>query len=507
MPDPTPTDSRIGPFRLLESQPLPGSGPWFRAERVGYGRGPSEVLICVAHDDAQADVLRSAHRALCTLHHPIWPRPVGWYNGARALALHATAGASLDTLVAARAADAVPLTSATLLDIAAELSAALVHAHRNGLVHGAFIPQNLTIGADGALTVWGLGESRPVPRQWAAPEPGPAHIATDQWHLGATLVALVKGHAPWTSAGPTRTSSSPARVLTAQWPALARVLGRMTAPMPRDRYPTVQAARRDLLALARRTTTPSQRRDLGRALHTTPSSLPIASSERSSMAKPPRIQIPMPSTATPATELHDVPTEPPTSPRRSAPRPQESVAVVRPSVGAYVPTASVAASRSPFADVQIDPSPNTDIPVVAVEFDDTDHGQPQPLGPSMATDDMPVPTPDDLFGGLEMFDGDPLDAPTAATRATPSPRVQLRKSGPTAVPTTDPGFGTVSLDLEGTEGSFFSDAAAGVQGVPNVPEPFTAARFREPSTVERVAQGMVVANAALFALWFVVRVF
>lgn len=225
------------------------------------------------------------------------------------------------------------------------------------------------------------------------------------------------------------------------------------------------------------------------------------------MATPPRIQIPMPSTVTPATDVYDVPTEPPTSPRRTAPRPQESVAVVRPSVGAYVPVASVSASRSPFADVSIDEGPNSDIPVVAVEFDDTDPGRPEPLGPSMATDDMPVPTPDDLFGGLEMLDGDLLDAPTANMRATPSLGVQYQRSGPTAVPTTDPGFGTVSLDLEGTEGSFFSDAAAGVQGVPNVPEPFTPARFREPSTVERVAQGMVVANAALFALWFVVRVF
>ncbi len=501
--------SRVGPFVLQQPLALPGVGEWFRAERVTYSRGPNEVLVCVAETPQEEQVLRDAHEALCALNDPHWPTPVAWYDGACALAVTAPEGHCLASLLPLRATDEIALTSSTLLDVAIEVCDALAHAHSRGHVHGALSPTHVTIGPTGQLVVWGLGEGHTATPEWTPADVGPPTIATDQWQLGNLIAALVSGIHPAPDSGS----------LGRQWPALGRVVRRMTAEHPLDRYPTLQLARRELLALARKAPTPSQRRALGAALHRYRSASP-APDTRSSMAQPPRIQLPLPSTKTPATELYEDETARPVEPRRYT-NPRETVPVVRPSVGAYVPTAQVSATRPSFADIPITPVPtNRDIAVVAVEIDDTDHGRPEPLGRSMKTDDMPIPTPEDVFGGLEMFEGDPLDAPAAAVPSfsinpsmgpvptiSPSP-LGGQTSGPTAVPTTDPGFHAVSMDLDGTEGSFFSDAAAGVQGIPNTPtngeEP--PQRQRKISIIETVAQGMVAANTALFALWFVVRV-
>ena len=511
MPHPTPTPvRRAGPFDLIEPILLPGSGTWWRAERVTYSRGANSVLVCIAADPHARDRLRSAHAALLEHEDPRLPRVVGWYEGAGALAVTATAGISLASILPLRKAEAVAMTPATLLDIGVELCEVLVSLHDAGRAHGALIPHHITLSDRGHVVVWGLGETLSTPSDWRAPDRGPGSMASDQWQLGATLAALVTGAPPWPSEGSRSKECHCADALGTQWPALSRVIARLTARNPSHRYPSMSVVRRELLRLARRATSPSQRRELGALLHTSPS--PTAT--RSPMAKPPRIQLPLPSTATPATDVYEAQT-----PRISTPRtraPQESVPVVRPTVGDYVPTASVSAKASAFANVEINPStPNNNIPVVAVEFDDTDQGLPQPIGMSMATDDMPVPTPEDVFGGLEIADGDPLEAPTAQAaiappvpelRPSPQPALGLH-SGPTAVPATDPGFGTVSLDLDGEADSFFSDAAAGVQGIDNLPVNPRRDGPREPSPVERVAHGMVIANAALFALWFVVRVF
>ena len=207
------------------------------------------------------------------------------------------------------------------------------------------------------------------------------------------------------------------------------------------------------------------------------------------MAQPPRIKLPLTRSKTPETELYEEVTARPLDVRRVAPAPQESVPVVRPSVGAYVPTASVSAPRASFTDIDIEPAarrPGEGISVVAVEFDETDD--------EVAALDMPGASEDS----------------TEATEATvpasyaPTPIHGLR-SGPTAVPTSGD-FGTVSLDLEAEEDSFFSDAAAGVQGIENAPRDFSPVEITR-TPIEKVAQGVVIANAALAALWLVVRIF
>ncbi|MFT6819229.1 MAG: serine/threonine protein kinase [Myxococcota bacterium] len=501
--------SRVGPFVLQQPLALPGSGEWFRAERVTYSRGPNEVLVCVAETDEAERLLRDAHEALCTLNDPHWPTPVAWYDGACALAVTAPAGHSLASLLPLRASDEIELTSSTLLDLAIEVCDALVHAHSRGYVYGTVSPDHITIDPTGQVMLWGLGEQSAATAEWTPADAGPATLATDQWQLGTLIAALVSGVHP----------APDAASLGRQWPALGRVVRRMTAEHPLDRYPTLKLARRELLALSRKAPTPSQRRALGAALHQHHTASP-APDTRSSMAQPPRIKLPLPSTKTPATELYEDETARPVEPRRYA-NPRETVPVVRPSVGAYLPTAEVSTTRPSFANIPISPIPtHRDIAVVAVEIDDTDHGRPEPLGRPMKTDDMPVPTAQDVFGGVEILDGDPLDPPASSPPSfsinpslgpvptiSPSP-LGAQPSGPTAVPTTDPGFGGVSMELDNTEGSFFSDAAAGVQGIPNTPTTGDEPDYRQRSVsiIETVAQGMMAANAALFALWFVVRV-
>jgi len=157
------------------------------------------------------------------------------------------------------------------------------------------------------------------------------------------------------------------------------------------------------------------------------------------------------------------------------------------------------------------------VAVVAVELDDFDdyddvvNATPRPLGLSLPTDDLPLPSAEDVFGGIDVLGGDPLDAPAAA------PAMGVPHAGPTAVPTTDPGmtpsaigdFHAISLDDPYTDdvgpaigffnGSMDDEGRFG-NGLDDTPH-------RVPSRIERIAEGLMAANALLGLLWVGVRLF
>jgi hypothetical protein len=212
-----------------------------------------------------------------------------------------------------------------------------------------------------------------------------------------------------------------------------------------------------------------------------------------------------------------------TTARPAAPRarlPEEPVSVVRPEVGAYGPAAAIQARPTaigarPVHGMRDDLDP---YPVLAVdvEIDDTDHGAPVavPRGPA-ATDDMPLPSPEDVFGGIEILGEDPLDAPQlqgTAPLTLPSP-VRPGGGARTAVPSTDPGFDAISLDDPESDGGFFAgpsvapnraDTDAGAMEGPV--EAVAEAPRRQKSPIERVAEGAVALNAVLAVAWLAVRV-
>ncbi|GHJ43983.1 hypothetical protein Cs7R123_13250 [Catellatospora sp. TT07R-123] len=131
-----------------------------------------------------------------------------------------------------------PVPVAQALDIAAQTCAALTAAHAAGVVHRDITPGNLLLAGSGALKVCDFGiaawEQDAYPALvagtpgYTAPEQargGPVDARTDLYGLGCVLYALITGAPP----GPAAVPPHPAP------PALADLIGRLTAPDPADR--------------------------------------------------------------------------------------------------------------------------------------------------------------------------------------------------------------------------------------------------------------------------------
>lgn len=270
---------RVGPFEITREAVVPEGGQWFRAARAGTARRtPNDVLVRLLSPDAPAEEragLQREYETLRELEDARLPQPVAFYEGIGALAVTAVEGAPLRMWIADRRAEGLPLTPATLLDIALDLAEVLQHAHNKGRFHGRLSPDVVVIGADGRLCLWGMapGSAPEADPAWLAPErarsepPGPH---TDQWALAALIAALVTGREPWESdpgaqarRGDTSALLEP---IERQWPALGRILRRALDPHPANRFPSLHPLRQELLALARKAGGASDRRDLAAQL-------------------------------------------------------------------------------------------------------------------------------------------------------------------------------------------------------------------------------------------------
>ncbi|MFT7521534.1 MAG: hypothetical protein ACI9MC_003685 [Kiritimatiellia bacterium] len=271
---------RVGPFEIRDDVIVPGTGSWYRAERTGLTRRqPSTVLVRLLGPNPSSRDLAGLQRqfdVLKGLDDARFPRPVALYEGIGALALDAELSVPLARVVEARLLGDVVMTPATLLDLGLDLAEALAYAHQKGRIHGHICPDNVSMAADGSLQIWGVSE--PEARctfAWLAPERArgePATPATDQWSLGAMLVALVTGRTPWAAASAgsdPRTGDVQAFVQTvaSQWPALGRLVRRMLDANAAARFSSLHAVRLELLSLARKAGGTSDRRRLGGWLH------------------------------------------------------------------------------------------------------------------------------------------------------------------------------------------------------------------------------------------------
>ena len=166
-----------------------------------------------------------------------------------ALAVAAGLGAPLSDAIAMRGDESVVMTPATLLDLLLEVAEALEQAHSCGRVHGHLDPENVVLGPDGRVWVYGFGtdlEEEPV-AGWLSPEQargGPRPRRPIKWALGGLALGLVLGQEMWRSADPKAEAargdaSSSVEAVAQQWPALGRVLERLTDPRPHGRYPSM----------------------------------------------------------------------------------------------------------------------------------------------------------------------------------------------------------------------------------------------------------------------------
>jgi serine/threonine protein kinase len=268
---------RVGPFEIVDEAVVPETGAWYRASRVGMTqRQPSEVLVKVIGPDATAvdrASLQLEYEVLRALDNASIPKPVAYYEGSGALAVEDAPGVALEALLAPPSDTPEAIGPATWLDVALDVSEALQHAHDHGVVHGHLSTHNVLLSAEGQVWIWGFGPAgHAVPDPaWMAPERAEgaqATEATDQWALAAMLAATLTGQPPWTGEDPVAMAhkgdtSHLVDPIEAQWPALARAMRRMLDPHPENRFESMQAARQELLTLARQVEGVAERRALG----------------------------------------------------------------------------------------------------------------------------------------------------------------------------------------------------------------------------------------------------
>lgn len=275
-PDPRLPD-RIGPYRIVGVLGRGGMGVVFDAIspdgakialKIVQSAGESGALGDDRKDSVIARFQREA-RILGELDpHPSVVRLVdaGEAGGQLYLAMERIEGVSLLTLRRRG-----PLEREPLIELGMHLSDALRHLHAAGVVHRDIKPANVLVRPDGrpVITDFGIsgmsqatgitqhgdllgspGFMAPEIVAGAAPTP-----ASDQYALGRVLFELgARGPAPKLSTGVPILEvlqraleiEWPRFPSEGRWPELARVLGRMLEPDPKDRYPTADAVRRAL---------------------------------------------------------------------------------------------------------------------------------------------------------------------------------------------------------------------------------------------------------------------
>ena len=253
---------RVGPFELTEliaARPL--SNLW-KAERAdGTGRSPRTVILRIAHQamDVRAMTeLRKEYDALRAIDDPRVRKAHGFYAGFGALALEYVDGVSLRGVLDRVAAGTLPLDLATLVDLLIELTSALRAVHAAGVVHGRVGLETVRLRSNGdvVLTDFALQTERMPALPPEMMSNGPLTAATDQWLLGALLVHLITGEPllggkPGEPADGRKDPRPAVAAVSARSPALGRLVGRLLARDPRDRFGDDGAVLRELLATLR----------------------------------------------------------------------------------------------------------------------------------------------------------------------------------------------------------------------------------------------------------------
>jgi serine/threonine protein kinase len=271
--------STLGEYQLLEEIGRGGMGTIYRAIHTKLGRSVAVKVLAAEHrtDKESRDRFQRELRALGALDHPniIRVEYAGEERGVPYLGMELVRGVDAGRLV--RTVGRLPVADAC--EIARQTALALQNAFEHKLLHRDIKPSNLMIGDDGRVRLidWGLarfltpGTFADVTRahhvmgttNYLAPERGMSPESTDPrsdlYSLGCTLFHLLCGRPPYAQgSGEDRVASLMAhasgklpeiRRLRPDVPAaLARIIHRLLAKDPTDRYDT---ARQVAEALAR----------------------------------------------------------------------------------------------------------------------------------------------------------------------------------------------------------------------------------------------------------------
>jgi tetratricopeptide (TPR) repeat protein/tRNA A-37 threonylcarbamoyl transferase component Bud32 len=274
-----PGDIIEGTYRVEEAIGAGGMGVVYRARDIKLDRPVALKLRARWNQSESFDRLLREAIAMARLSHPnvVTVHEVGNYGDHLVIAMEYVDGGTLGSWLGAAVRPA-----REVLDVLCRAGDGLAAAHRAGLVHRDFKPDNILIGKDGRVRVADFGLARPVTasEERAAAEPigaldgrytaTGAHVGTpaymapeqlggevdaraDQFSFCVVVWEALAGERPFVVATASRflaeVKRGPAREPPHRLPRwLRRVLARGLALDPADRYPSMEA----LLAALRR---------------------------------------------------------------------------------------------------------------------------------------------------------------------------------------------------------------------------------------------------------------
>jgi len=298
-PPPQTLPERIGDFRIIREIGRGGMGAVYEAEQESLGRRVAvKVLLHQAlHGSAQVERFRREARLAAGLHHTniVTVYGVGEEGGLRYIVMELIEGVSLDRVIAQMASEKAASAGKTgdprdgqlaavsehlygdgradrwcrAARLGLQLAEALRHAHERGVLHRDIKPGNVLIDGHGGAWIADFGLARAMEDddvsqtgttagtlRYMAPERfrGETTFRTDLYGLGLVLrevltltPAFVETDRARLIHRITHEAVRPAREANRDVPRdLDTIVGKLTAPDPRHRYPSAAALVDDL---------------------------------------------------------------------------------------------------------------------------------------------------------------------------------------------------------------------------------------------------------------------
>jgi serine/threonine protein kinase/Tol biopolymer transport system component len=269
-----PPGDRVGPYEILEILGGGGMGVVYKARHVRLARVVALKFLPpeLTRDPQAKERFEQEARAASSLDHPnlctileLGETP----DGRLYLAMPCYDGETLR-----RRIERGPLPVAEAVDIALQIARGLSKAHRSGLVHRDVKPANVIVTTDGVVKILDFGLAKlagaAAVSRTGSPAGTPAYMSpeqargdeadprTDLWSLGVVLYEMLAGRRPFRGEREQAViyailneRAQPLRELRPETPPeLARLVERLMAKDPADRYATIDEPLAELRAIA-----------------------------------------------------------------------------------------------------------------------------------------------------------------------------------------------------------------------------------------------------------------